>query len=200
MSSSILPVLPGMTFPVTKTPTWRNRVQEAVSGKETRIGLWTYPRWKWSLPYEFIRDKPEASKDELWQLLGFFNEHRGSLDSWLFEDPDDKTVTTQAFGTGDGVRTQWQLARTRGGFVEPVKALNGAPSIFKNAVLQTVTTHYTISASGLVTFVTAPANGLALTWTGSFYWRCRFLEDEISVEKFAHKLWEMQQLEFISVK
>jgi uncharacterized protein (TIGR02217 family) len=200
MSNSVFPALSGLAFPVTKTPTWRTDVQEAQSGKEVRIGAWLYPRWRWSLAYEFLRDKPELSKDELWALMGFYNKHFGSLDSWLFEDPDDKSVTAQPFGTGNGAQTQFQLVRTRGGFVEPVKELNGTPLIYKAGVLQTVTTHYTINSTGLVTFVTAPANGAALAWTGSFYWRCRFHEDEFSVEKFAQKLWEAGKVEFISVK
>jgi hypothetical protein len=32
----------------------------------------------------------------------------------------------------------------------------------------TVTTDYTISSSGLVTFTSAPANGHSITWTGIF--------------------------------
>ena len=34
------------------------------------------------------------------------------------------------------------------------------------------------SSTGMVTFVTAPAAAAALTWTGAFYWRCRFLLPE----------------------
>jgi len=200
MSSLVFPSLSGLSFPVTKTPTWRTKTQEALSGREVRIGAWLFPRWRWSLAYEFLRDKPEVSQDELWSLLGFYNKHYGSLDSWLFEDPDDKSVTAQPFGTGTGSQTQFQLIRTRGGFAEPVKSLNGAPAIYKAGVLQTVITHYTVSATGAVTFVTAPAADAALTWTGSFYWRCRFLEDEFDVEKFANKFWEAGKVEFMSVK
>lgn len=199
MSNLVFPVLPGMSFPVVKTPTWRNKIQEAVSGKEVRIGFWTFPKWKWSLVYEFLRDRV-APKDELWQILGFFNKHQGGFDSWLFDDPDDNAVVVEAFGVGNATRTQFQLVRSRGGFVEPVRALNGAPLIYKAGVLQTVTTHYTISSSGLVTFVTAPGAAAALTWTGGYYWRCRFAADSADVSKFAKELWEMQKIEFVSVK
>src|SRR4051812_19092026 len=104
MSNLVFPVLPGLTFPVTKTPMWKNTVQEASSGKEVRIGFWSYPRWKYSLAFEVLRDRSIGSftKGELWALVDFFNRHGGSFDDWLFDDPDDNSVTDQVFGTGDG--------------------------------------------------------------------------------------------------
>ncbi len=200
MSSLVFPTLIGLIFPVSKTPEWKTDIQSAASGKEARVNFWSYPKWRWKLAFDLLRDKPLESQDELWSLVGFFNKHYGSFDSWLFEDPDDKTVTVQGFGTGTGSQTQFQLVRTRGGFVEPVRDLNGAPLIYKAGVLQTLTTHYTISSTGIVTFVTAPANGNALTWTGNFYWRCRFTEDTLEAEKFAYQLWDTGEVEFVSVK
>lgn len=197
MSNLVLPTLPGMTFPVEKTPSWKTIIQTATSGKETRIGYWSFPLWGWSLPFEFLRNDPANSHDELWPLVGFFNLHFGAFDSWLFNDPDDNAVTNQAFGTGTGSATQFQLARTKGGFVEPVTNLNGSPTIKINGVVQG--SGYSIS-NGLVTFTSPPANGAALTWTGSFYWRCRFKEDAITASKFVALIWELQKLEFVSVK
>lgn len=62
---------------------------------------------------------------------------------------------------------------TIGGF-EPVYA----PSlpdlkIYVNETLQTAS-QYTVSASGLVTFSSAPTSGYQLTWSGTFYARVRF--------------------------
>ena len=53
--------------------------------------------------------------------------------------------------------------------------------IKKAGVTQTVTTDYTISSSGLVTFTSAPANGAALTWTGEFDLPMRFDTDHLPV-------------------
>lgn len=200
MSNLVFPTLPGLIYPVKKTPSWSTNIQEAASGKETRVNFWSFPKWSWSLTFELLRDKPLISLDELWTLAGFFNKHYGSYDSWLFNDPDDNTVTAQGFGTGDGVTTQFQLARTRGGFTEPVKDVNAAPAIYKAGVLQTLTTHYSVSATGLITFVAAPAAAAALTWTGTYYWRCRFLDDTVDFEKFASQMWESNEIKFVSVK
>lgn len=193
----MFPTLKGLIFPVTKTPIWSTKIQTATSGKETRLAFWSYPIWKYSIGFDILQSNAVG---DLQTLAGFYLARQGSYDSFLFTDPDDNAVTALQFGTGNGVTTSFQLLRTLGGYAEPVQALNGAASIFNAGALQTVTTNYTISATGLVTFVTAPLAGNVLTWTGSFYWRCRFLSDSIDLNKFMKDLWELQNLSFQSVK
>ena len=132
MSNAVYPTLPGLAWPVTRTPLWRTTVQTTPSGREWRTSAMAFPRYRYTLTYEFLRST--AAYPHLQTLLGFFNSRRGGYDSFLFSDPDDRTVTAQAFGTGDGVSTQWQLVRTLGGFVEPVYALDGAPQIMVDGV------------------------------------------------------------------
>lgn len=194
MSSLIFPTLPGMTFPVVKTPMWRTRIQEAVSGAEVRIGMWSFPKWKWSLAYDLLRDN---ASQELWQLLGFFNRVYGQTDDWLFKDPDDCAVTDQLIGTGNGIQTSFQIVRARGGFSEPVRNFVAAPVI---KVGGAVATAYEINSRGVVAFDIEPASGAAITWTGEYYWRCRFVDEYIDVEKFARLMWETGKVEFQSVK
>ena len=197
MSNLVYPSLPGLAFPVVRVPTWKSNVMESASGREFRAGLMTYPRYKYQLKYEFLRDT--ASLTEMRTLLGFFNQVRGDFDTWLFTDPDDNSVTAQQFGTGNGATKTFQLVRTNGGFAEPVYDLNGNPSVYVAGVLKTLGTDYTIS-SGLVTFTAAPANGAVLTWTGSFYWRCRFTTPTSEFSKFMNTLWEAGKVEFITCK
>lgn len=194
MSQLIFPTLPGMAFPVVKTPMWRTKVQEAVSGAETRIGLWSYPKWKWSLTYELLRDN---ASQELWQLLGFFNRVGGSYDDWLFLDPDDNSVTDHAIGTGNGSNAVFQIARAKGGFSEPLRNFVGTPVIKAGGVVRN---DIEITARGQVAFDNPPANGAPVTWTGSYYWRCRFTEEYMDVEKFARLMWQASKIEFVSVK
>ena len=84
--------------------------------------------------------------------------------------------------------------------MEPVFDVNSTPQIFVNGVLQTLTTHYTISATGLVTFVTAPAGALSVTWTGTYYRRMSFLQSTAEFTKFMSNLWSLKTLELISQK
>jgi uncharacterized protein (TIGR02217 family) len=200
MSNAVLPMLPGLLFPVTKSPMWSTKIQPSVSGKETRLAYWSYPRWKYSIGYDFLRS---SVLGELQTLAGFYNARQGAYDSFLFLDPDDNAVTAQGFGFGDGATTTFQLARTYGGYVEPVLAVNVTPTpqIFINGTQKTGGTDYTLNVStGVVTFTTAPGASVALTWTGSYYWRCRFLDDSIDLNKFMRDLWELKTLNFQSLK
>jgi uncharacterized protein (TIGR02217 family) len=195
VSNAIFPSLPGLMFPVAKTANWSTKVQDSTSGKETRLSFWSYPRWNYDLPFEFLRSDATA---ELQTLLGFFNDRKGSYDDWLFNDPDDNVATGQLFGVGDGVTTSFQLARAIGGVSEPVRAVNTITQVTKTGV---VTTDYTINMfTGLLTFTTAPTAGQILAWTGTFYWRCRFMDDAISPSKFMQNLWELRSLQFQSIK
>jgi uncharacterized protein (TIGR02217 family) len=157
----------------------------------------TYPLRKYSLSYEVLRAGAEA---ELQTLEAFFNACYGSHDTFLYSDPDDNAVTDQNFGTGNGSNMTFYLARTRGSFTEPVQSSNGTPTIKVNGVTKTPGTDYSISAAGAVVFTTAPASGAALTWTGSYYWRCKFKQDAAEFDQFLADLWQLQRLEFRTVK
>lgn len=195
MSNAVLPALVGLNYPVIKTPQWSTKVQTTVSGKETRLNLWSYPIWKYTLGYDVLRS--DSVNLELQQLIAFYNARSGSYDDWLFNDPDDNTVTNQSFGTGDGTTTAFQLQRAYGGYVEPVRGINAISSVKVNG---TTTAAYSVSATGLLTFTTAPAAGAALTWSGTYYWRVRFMDDQIDVNKFADQFWELKALKFTSCK
>lgn len=198
MSSTVFPTLAGLKWDVKRIPMHKTVTKATVSGREFRALQMLYPRYTYKLAYEVLRD--DTVNNELKTLMGLFNSMHGSYDSFLYSDPDDNAVVTQTFGTGDGVTTQYQLVRTYGGFVDPIYDVNGAVSIYNSAVLQGQPGACSVSATGLVTFVGAPAAAAPLTWTGSFYWRCRFLQDALEFNQFMKRLWDLRQLEFITEK
>ena len=190
MGQSIFPSLPGLTMETQVSPRFNTKINAAVSGFEVRAAYMIFPLWKFTFKYEFIRDD---ATNELKTLLGFFNARLGSFDSFLYSSPIDSTVNAQPFGAGNGSTTSFQLVRTYGGFTEPVQNLNGAPSIYVNGVL----TACTVSGTGSVLFAAPPANGAALTWTGAFYYRCRFMADTIDALQFLQKHYSMNKLEIV---
>jgi len=198
LSSAVYPTLAGLAFSVGRNllapPVM---VRTTPSQREYRGRSATAPRYQYKLTYEFLRSA--AAYAELQTLAGFFNARGGSFDSFLFTDPDDNAVTAQLFGTGNAATTAFQLVRSFGGFAEAVVDLNGAPSIYVNGTLKTVTTDYTVSGGGVVTFTSAPAAAAALTWTGSFYRRVRFAKDLAEFGKFMQGLWEARSVELLSV-
>lgn len=307
MSNAVFPTLPGLTWNVIKAPRWSTRVQRSVGGKEMRAAYWSAPIYTWTLTFELLRQASAFA--EFQTLIGFFNARQGKFDSFLFTDPADNSVAGQNFGTGDGVKTQFQLVRTYGGNNENVYDLNGVATIIEGGVTKTSLIDYVLSATGLVSFMLAPpaaapsgagsgtggtlaaatyygkvsalnaagesigsaesvgvvttgttssivwswsavtgatsyslyvgtapgaentkvalgnvltytqtaalaagsplatptaarapANGAALTWSGSFYWRVRFDLDQADFNNFLSQLWELKKIVLVSVK
>ncbi len=60
-------------------------------------------------------------------------------------------------------------------------------------------TGWSIGATGIVTFNDAPANAAALTWTGSFYYRCRFDADHYDWKKIVPGFWSASKISFTEV-
>lgn len=217
MSNLVFPTLKGFDITVNRMPVYATLVQVAASGKELRASFQTFPRYKWELTLNFVRQvgfSAATPTDEAGTLQRFFMAHLGQWDSFLFSDPYDSSETATPFGVGNGVTTAFQIQRCEpgtwagpaanywpaaGSGFEPIYELNGAPSIYVNGVLKTAGTDYSIT-NGLVTFTVAPANGLTLTWTGSYYRRVRFADDTLEMERFGSQVWDGKTVKLISVK
>ena len=204
MTLPIFPTLKGATYPAKRTPIWSTLHQEAVSGQDSPIRLWSYNRWRYEIPYSAFNSGPTAIQGlpalEWQALAAFFNQVNGSRLVFQFTDPDDNAVTDQVFGTGDGSTAAFPLTRTMSGigvsWNEPVFAptianvkVNGAPTVL-----------YTLGTQGLVTFNSPPAAAASLTWTGSYRWLCRFDKDVTDFEKFMNQLWECKAIVFATIK
>jgi uncharacterized protein (TIGR02217 family) len=197
-----LPVVPqgAVAWPVKKSPSFKTVVQTPASNRgENRIALAPYPIWLFELDFEFLKGDMQATASALQNMVGFFGYMQGAANDWLFEDPFDNAVTTAQFAIGDGATTVFQLTRSVGLLVDIVQNVSTVPELFANGV-PIATSAYTISTTGVVTFTTAPTAGAALTWTGNFWFRCRFLEDELEdLDEFLYQFWELKSLKFKSV-
>jgi len=201
MSQAVLPVLPGLQWENATTPSFETKIQTSVGGSEVRAAFMPYPIRQYTLVHGFLRQY--GAFTEMATLHAFFCARQGAFDSFLFDDPSDDTVTLQQIATGNGVLTTFQLGRTIGGgfgvgFFEPIYNTNATPLIYVNGVLKTAGTDYTISATGLITFTVAPG-AVAIAWTGTYYWRCRFEEDALEFTEFANLFWAQKALRFRTV-
>lgn len=194
----VFPYMVGQTFLQLKTPQWSTKIDTSVSGRERRRALWSYTVWRFKVAYDVLRDTPAAP--DLDRLYAFFNAHLGPFQEWFFWDKSDNAVVGQSFGYGDGATTTFQLTRsiTVGAIscTEPVFALSGTPTVQVNGV----TTSVTVGSKGKVTFATAPASGALLTWSGNFFFVCRFGNDALEPEQLIQGLWSSQGIEFQTVK
>lgn len=195
----VFPVLVGQGFAQTKRQAWQSTVKRAYSGREIVVANYSYPRWEWTFGWEIARNS--AAYPELATLFGFFGSRGGRALPFYYWDPDDNTVTAQGFGTGDGSTTVFQLYRTVGqgtiyNYLEPVLVLRNSPTIYVNGT----PTGVTLGFNGVVTFATAPASGAALTWSGSYLFLCRFLDDQIEPQQMFSNHWSVGKLSFESIK
>ncbi len=188
----VFPVLPGQYPTVKKTPQWSTNVKRASSGRERRTGLWSYPLWNFELSYEVIRHRPTI--EELAVMWEFFNVAQGKLATFLLVDMSANQVTGQQFATGDGTTTTFQLTRQIRSWVEPVFGVY-SPTIYVNG---TPTSAYTIIPNGACQFTTAPASGAVLTWSGYFYFGCRFDQDDCEFEQIVSQLWQGKSIKLVS--
>ena len=196
MSNAIFPTsLPGMTLVTSIAPRFSTKIQSAISGRETRAAFMSYPLWDITFNFELLRSDSTAELD---QMMGFFLQMKGSFDNFLVTVPEDNVVTDMNFGIGNGSQVAFQLTRTCGaggfGFVEPVQNVQTITNVKINGV---ATTAYTINSSGLITFTTAPASSAVITWTGSYYYRCRFTQDTASFDRFMNNLWELKKIQMV---
>lgn len=249
MSDLVFPSLPGVKIEMSRSPRWRSTVHESVSGVDTAISAWTYPKWRYKLEFEVLRS---GAEQELQQLVGFFNKHGGRADTWLFYDEDDCTAVDQQFGVGDGVTTMFYLVRDYGGFLEPVTdvktlgsvtaagaTMYGSAAAWPGATLDIDFTRipsletgpsldidflagslaiwepdagllpdalsvfepdYTYVGGGRIQFASPPPSGAPLLWSGEFYRRCRFVEDQMDLDRFLAQLWKARTIEFETKK
>lgn len=200
MSNAVFPTFRGLTWDVKKRPNFGTIIQTGASGREVRVTKRMNPIWEFELSYSILDDNfiDASGYSELRNLVGFYLQRQGAFDSFLYMDPSDNSVAGQAIGTGDGVATTFQLVRNFGGFAESMQNIQGSPQIFIAGVLQ-LASAYSVSATGLVTFTSAPASGAAITAGFSYYYRVRFKEDVQEFNEFLNNLWEAQQVKFISV-
>jgi len=179
------------------------------------------PIWQFELTFDGLDATATAQygglgAQSLQSMMGLFLQCQGQYGAFLFYDATDYRVSGQLFGTGDGTTTSFQLARSLGGFNEPVIApVTSATTLFFSSAASVAATapvitnngatvaaaNYAISTpGGVVTFVSAPASGAALAWSGYFGFLCRFDGDDLDFEQFMANLWRAQSVKFRSLR
>lgn len=168
------------------------------SGFERRNIKWTTGRHS----YEANTDNQNART--IGVLVAFFNARFGRAKGFRLRDPFDNSTanspldvagntanTAQPFGTGDGVRTVWQLVKVYGlgpYYVRPiVKPTAGSVNVYSNNQnvpgQPVASSGYTVDfTTGLITFAAAPSAGSHLWWSGNFSVPVRFDLDKLSID------------------
>jgi uncharacterized protein (TIGR02217 family) len=191
MTLPIFPTLAGRTWPIARRPSFNTTMQAGLTGKRTPVRYQSEPRWSYEFDIELMRD----ATTELNDMLNVFLLQYGRYGTFLYNEAVDNSVTDDLIGTGDGATNTFFLTRSRYGFVQRIAgaALDGAATIKVNGV---TAVGVTVSSNGVVTFGVAPSAGQPVTWTGSYYWVCRFDDDALDLENFMSGKWAVKSLKF----
>lgn len=157
------------------------------SGREERNARWARSRHRYNAGYGV------KSRADMQAVLAFFEERRGRFHSFLWRDALDHSSGSetpspldQVLGTGDGEKTAFQLLKTYGASFDPyvrsiTKPVSGTVRVAEDGV--EVVDGWTVDAvTGVVTFDTAPADGLVVTAGFLFDVPVRFDIDRLDIE------------------
>jgi uncharacterized protein (TIGR02217 family) len=169
-----------MSSGLKKSPSFNTIRQKGPAGVSSGLALKPYPTWDFEFSLDSVVGHESTAETVVAQFLGTYMATAGGANLFLFTDPQDHSAANAQFGTGDGVTTAFQLSRNIFGAVDIIQNLFGTPNIFVGGVLTVPTS---ISNTGVVTLAAAPANNVALTWSGDFYYLCRFSEDTIDATR-----------------
>jgi uncharacterized protein (TIGR02217 family) len=170
---------PDIAYGATGGAMFSTDVVETFGGYEQRNINWAQSRGQWNVGSGV---KTQAQLDT---LIAFFRARRGKAIGFRFKDWSDYSATSNIIGTGDGADTTFQLVKsyTSGGVTVDrtiTKPVSGTVQIYKDGVLQNsgVTTD---TATGVVTFTVAPANGVVITASFQFDVPVRFDTDQLDI-------------------
>jgi hypothetical protein len=210
VSDVLFPELPGLEWELSKTPIFNTKIMTSVNGRELRASYQAIPKYEISMSFGFLRES--KGRSELQQLESFFIERRGAFDSFLFKMPEDSDYSCSF--TGNGSTTSFQLYKQMHNTQIPlahtqVKAKFDVDPTFWNEDEQALfwsdndddlfwdDTTAQVTKSGMVTLSKPLKQGHKFEVKGTFYYRCRFADDEQQYTNFMSKLWKANKVEMI---
>ena len=194
----LFPTLAGLAASMSFRPSFVGAGTIHVSGRSAQLLRTSQPLWSVELAFDLLRMTPDAP--DMQALLAFFDTCRGRDQAFLVPGPL-ACVTNEPLGIGDGVRVTFALQRSIGGYVEPVMALDGVPTIMIDGV-PLPSGAVTIAAGPPIAFVlaTAPTFGAVVTADFDALLICRFADDQQSLEAFAENLFSTGTITLAGVR
>lgn len=179
-------------------PEYSTDIIETHGGYEQRNVNWSASRARYNVAHGV------RTKEQLAQLIAFFRARKGRADGFRFKDWTDYQATGETLGTGDGVRTMFQLVRNyvSGSGIETrviTKPVAGTVAVYKNGVLQNLGVSVNTS-TGVVTFTVAPANGVEVTADFEFDVPVRFDTDRLSATLDAYGSHSWRDIPLVEVR
>ena len=147
-----------------------------------------------------------AGLTEFEQLSALFLACKGSYGEFYYNDPEDNSRLNMPNSVGDGVKTIFPIHYTWGygpflpSFYAPVSGINTIDAVYFNGSPISPSLYHMDASNTYLVFYTPPNANVVITSDFHFYFRCRFLEDQLKFGQFAKNLWENKEVRFESVK
>ena len=194
----LFPQLATLGWSVHITPRFATDIADHVSGRAARRARRAVALYNLELTYEVLR--ADAAHLELQTLAGFFESVGGADAPFWIAPPGLSAVAAQALGTGDGVTTSFALMRAFGGYSEPVAGASGVTAVYLDGVAQASGWSVSPGYGPALTFVSAPAAGVAVAADFNALWLCRFAADTADFENFQSLLWNFRTVKLQTVR
>jgi uncharacterized protein (TIGR02217 family) len=157
-------------------PAFSTEVVTTGSGAEQRNSNWADARLR------FDAGPGVRGEAEMKLLLQFFRARRGAAVGFRFEDPFDSEAVHQLLGSGDGVRTEFQLVKRYGSQVRRItRPVPGSVRLFVGGTERV--SGWTLGEKGAVLFEAAPAAGAEVRASFCFHVPVRFAEDRLGLSR-----------------
>jgi uncharacterized protein (TIGR02217 family) len=168
-------------------------VVTTASGAEQRNSEWADARLR------FDAGPGVRSEAELQELLAFFRARRGAAVGFRFEDPFDHEAEAQLLGSGDGVRTEFNLVKHYGEQARRItRPVAGSVRLFVGGTERV--SGWTLGPKGIVLCDAAPAVGSAVTASFRFDVPVRFAEDRLSISRATFAAGEAPSVPLIEIR
>ncbi len=194
------PDLPGQAWPIKKRTRWNTQLDESVSGRETRLARWRYPKYEFELTFNALsssEEYPGAEPHSLQNLVSFFNDCQGRANPFVFVDRTDFFGRNEPLGVGDGAKVAFTVQRTLGRRQEPVGWVNNVAAV---RVAGAPVSGWTLTQPNTVTLASAPAAGQVVTIDFWFGYLCRFDDDVLDTDQIMADLFQGLSVKFKSVR
>jgi uncharacterized protein (TIGR02217 family) len=178
-------------------PEYSTDVVITEGGFEQRNQNWAEARGRYNVAHGVKTDA------QLSELIAFFRTRKGKANAFRFKDWSDYKAIGQVIGTGNGSNKNFQLVKNyiSGSTTETrtiTKPVSGTVSVFVNGVLQaSPSINY---STGLVTLVSAPANGATVAADFEFDVPARFDTDRLSSSIDNYGIHSWQEIPILEVR
>lgn len=170
-------------------------------GFEVRNSRWSSP--KHSFEFNFAPGD-RTDMGDLADFIDLFYAAGGMAETFLFTHYHDYIGTNENCGTGDGATQTFQLYRnyTRGLITRQRKITRprtGTVVVYKDGV-EAVSGWTVDTATGIITFSVAPANGVVVTADFEFDVLVRFDNDDLELVSYTKTLEQPMSIELLEVR